>query len=660
MSANPGPISTLPEEIRRIIVERLGYGHFFVEPPAGIELEFWPHEELTWEIYHGRLLDAAQTRRQQSFESWNLYWIQDKRLSDQPILSVKFDTERYCLHVTRGIECYAWEAYDDGSNVILTREVRKWARELVATLDLRAYSNLEHLREDLGFRLFQAVIGTSRLPLTSLEAPLPGFTLGKLAYFPSMTGQGHALKLVGLNIEYALVNAQTTLEKVKAFEFVLRGSSPKELLALPARFAKRPPEAGVDVNQLPGFILSVFDEVSLSPYTHFVERMLGFLRDLDERGPLISPAQRADILSTILRRLGRHLTAFDLVTFHHRGANYPDLLMLDAVLKELLALAERWPDLFAPLTSKTKEQARACWLRLRGLRQGYFFRRRYEGHLVPDVPTSHGENMRVLPPSFRHLSEEQILDPSARQRRLFADDDIDSHVYPNANSALAASFQLLDLEPAELQELGTALVLDRPLGIFKHPTEPDQTLLLSYVAFSRTIAERRFREMHDLGMFDDEQFTKAQAKLAALKIDGIPIPKRSVPPRPGVPSLEDALKVAPDFVLLRTTRRTVNDFLTQYDVNAVRHRFPLELLPDTQRVVIVGGEGQGPASLMIHTAALRLEFAFDPKAGHVVHRCHEYPVGGLQLVRVWEPHMETGAMIPRDMRAENIRIGPRD
>jgi hypothetical protein len=401
--------------------------------------------------------------------------------------------------------------------------------------------------------------------------------------------------------------------------------------------------------------LRVFDEIALSPYTNFVDRMLEFLRNLEEQGTLTTAA-RADILCTILRRLGRHLTAFDLVKFHHRGANYPDLLLLDAVLKELLEMAERQPELVLPWEWDPVRDGRSIWQRMLGLQHGYFFRRRYEGHPIPDVPTSVGENMRVLPSPIPHVSEEAILDPACRTRLLFADDPIDDFKKPGPQRVVRLTFEY-PLHRSDIQELGTALFLDRPLGIFKHPTEPDQTLLVSYVAFSRSVAERRFRDMHDLGMLSDDQFTKAKEKVAAIQVDGVPIPPRSIPPRPGVPSLEDALKVAPDFVLLRTTRRTVNDFMTQFDLEPVKRRFPIDFLTASNPLVIASGAS--PGSLVIHGPSIRLEFTFDPKAGYVVHRCHEYPAGGLRLVRAWYPDPKTGSMTEADLQEIEIRIGPR-
>ena len=52
-------------------------------------------------------------------------------------------------------------------------------------------------------------------------------------------------------------------------------------------------------------------------------------------------------------------------------------------------------------------------------------------------------------------------------------------------------------QPEELAELGTALFLDRPFGVGKAPAEPDATLLLSYEAFSPSLAERRLDSLSE-------------------------------------------------------------------------------------------------------------------------------------------------------------------
>ncbi|HEV3078713.1 MAG TPA: hypothetical protein VGY66_03000, partial [Gemmataceae bacterium] len=66
--------------------------------------------------------------------------------------------------------------------------------------------------------------------------------------------------------------------------------------------------------------------VALSPYTEFVDRALSFI-NLAMRGP-DRDEDYVDFLSYLLRQTARHLTAYDLITFHHRGANYPDALLL--------------------------------------------------------------------------------------------------------------------------------------------------------------------------------------------------------------------------------------------------------------------------------------------------------------------------------------------
>src|SRR5207249_9137254 len=106
----------------------------------------------------------------------------------------------------------------------------------------------------------------------------------------------------------------------------------------------------------------MFHEVSLSPHTEFVPRTLAFLQTLREKEPrlirvshpnlemhhatpsppasggegsakiesdtrlartghgMLSQEHEADLLAWLVRQIHRHLNAYDLVTFHHRGA----------------------------------------------------------------------------------------------------------------------------------------------------------------------------------------------------------------------------------------------------------------------------------------------------------------------------------------------------
>src|SRR5581483_4189114 len=111
--------------------------------------------------------------------------------------------------------------------------------------------------------------------------------------------------------------------------------------------------------------------------------------------------------------------------------------------------------------------------RRRALRQGCLLRQQYQGHLVPDAPTSPGENARVYP-GYPHVPEEQLLQPLRRRRQLFAADPLPGLLGPRSRALLARS--LADLaDPAERAELGTAVFIDRPLGYTKLAGEPDQT-----------------------------------------------------------------------------------------------------------------------------------------------------------------------------------------
>src|SRR5262249_34514006 len=148
---------------------------------------------------------------------------------------------------------------------------------------------------------------------------------------------------------------------------------------------------------------------------------------------LLASSDQADFLSHLLCQQGRHLTAYDLITFHHRGANYPDALVIDAVLKALLAQAEREPSLLVDDVQDAEATRIKKRLRRGGLRQGWLLRSLYEGLPVPDAPTSEGENRRVLPAPFERVPEEQILQSGRRRKRLYENDPIKARLGPQSS-----------------------------------------------------------------------------------------------------------------------------------------------------------------------------------------------------------------------------------
>src|SRR5262249_10233631 len=147
------------------------------------------------------------------------------------------------------------------------------------------------------------------------------------------------------------------------------------------------------------------------------------------------------------------------------------------------------PDLF-------REAGDASRRRRRAVRQACALRRHYEMHPVPDMPTSPGENSRVLPEPHRRVPEEQVLHPHRRRRRLhqnaplthfFVDTDPRERIDAPLRLAILRQ-SLLDLRhPAERLELGIGLFIDRPFGYGKAVGEPDYTPLLAHEAFSASI-----------------------------------------------------------------------------------------------------------------------------------------------------------------------------
>jgi hypothetical protein len=202
---------------------------------------------------------------------------------------------------------------------------------------------------------------------------------------------------------------------------------------------------------------------------------------------------------------------------------------------------------------------------------------------------------------------------------------------------------LVDLyHPGELQELGMALFLDRPLGIFKSPGEPDQTLLFSYEAFSRSIAEGRLRLLaEDSALITiPGEFDELRNQLRNLAIEGIPLEPMGEASRPGAVSIADALKVADDFVFLRTTKKSLSDFLGLYQFEPLAHRIPMDYLTTSQPLLILRSmtkTGDSEGILVIHDARKRkrLELRVDPSRGYESRAGVEYPAAGLRVLNAW-------------------------
>src|SRR5262245_54217373 len=398
-----------PGLIREVLAEAMMAGQFFVSKAVSLE---WNHEqeEVFWEIFRGRSLDRAQTRQRRRFESWNLREINPAILDDEPMLSVKYDVDVGEVHVTRSILCYAWEAYADEEGAIQSRETVKRNRELVGSLQLSEYHAREDFLKDIGDLLFLAVVGTSRLPLTSEEAPHPAFTFGQWMYCYRPNAGDRPSANISEWIANSLPPELVWREIARLLEFVTRASPKDAIDAVSRNWLLRWSAVGHGPKDLLSLFRIVFEEISLSPYTDFVPKFICFLKSLVKQG-YISPADETDVLTYQLRLLCRHLNAFDLVRFHHRGANYPDALLLDELLWRLFVVAEAMPNLFLSQGGDSIADEKKKQLRRRALRLGWLARCQYVGLAVPEFPTSPGENNRVLPPPYGRLTEEEIINP---------------------------------------------------------------------------------------------------------------------------------------------------------------------------------------------------------------------------------------------------------
>lgn len=545
-------------QLELMLADALSASAFFTAPGVSVRIEVCAAETLRWEIFRGHLLDARQTREERTFRSWRL-WIDDPNApqgppgddANAPSVALRWDAAREELYVTRAILIRGWEVYESRPGFLESRPAARWSSELVGTIDFRApwrraASQDEHRRE-LAVVLAQAWTGVSRLPITSVEAPLPSFSLGRSGYDASLNLPPAATAEQLLCDAWRSPAAPGARWRLEMALRALQGPPCVEHIACsPDDSAQRAARAAL--------VESLFHGISLSPFTEFTERVLQLLaaaRDADQ----LSESQTVDLTSHMIRHLVRHLTAYDLVKFHSFGANYPDALWLDQLLRSLIQQVVRAPQRFLDAPDDDAANARAKRLRRRALRQGWLVRRMYEGHRVPDAPTSQGEHPRILPASFETAPEQQITEPGTRRRQLFADSPSRSLISPAAEAVWRAALEDLRDE-RELRELGAATFLDRPFGIFKPPGAVDRTPLLAYEACSRQIAQQRLADLRRFAGGDvaSALWEDASSVLETLAIAGVSASDLPGVSRQGVIMLEDARQASPDFVIVRTTR----------------------------------------------------------------------------------------------------------
>lgn len=632
-------------------VERaLRPGCFFVAPPAALRIEQVADESVRWEIFQGTLLDPAHTRQTQRFAAWHLFVDAGEAVAE-PLTSLRWQADEGRVYVTRQILCRGFEAYEDEPGVIRSRPVEKWSAELVGTAQVDPDRSAA-LAAELSRLVYLAIVGTSRLPITSLETPLPAFSLGQIAYLPQLAnGPQPWTDPLGF-LAAAMAGAESVEYQARALEMALRVPDAPPAASLIDVLAKHLGANDAGADRLTELLRAVFNGVALSPYTHFSDGLVELIVALSATS-WFGPARALDVLGTMLRNLCRHLTAFDLTLFHNFGANYPDALFLESLLAAYLQIANEQPELLL-------ETNRAGRLRRRALRQACLVRHNYEGHPVPDAPTSMGENLRVLPEPFVQVPEEQIQQTGQRRRKLFTDESTDAVLGTFGRRALAQSLDDLD-DPCELREPGMGSFLDRPLGVLKQPGEVDRTPLVSYQAFSRTMARRRVQQLAAAGWIDSARCDALLVALDKLMIRGVAVAELSPSARPGVVSIADAGKAAADFVLLRTTHRSLDELLSKYELRPLADVSPgtyewLSARPADALVVQRGSpDGTQSPTLRVHRHdALCLEFALPQRANPADAYRERGGVESvpLQIVRLVDSHGE------HDLAGQSIWLEP--
>lgn len=529
--------------VRDVIERILRAADFFVAADYRWRLEYIPQQTIRWEILLGQLLSPEKTRQTQTFASWQV-WLESLDSANPstpniPWLAVHWESEKRTVFVVRSLLVNGWEAVELSPGVITSRPAMKWLTELMATISIDPWSEDEFSR-DLLEALKRSSVGLSRLPITSPETPHPFYSLGKCC---SGLGIGalSALSAVPCSDPWELweheMRRARNGEPIRPwiFEFLVRAVRRDDCAPLARRFLSHCQETGDSPTKL---FQQMFQQMSLTPYTDFVDKLMDLVRLLADSNAL-GRMPMIDLLGYMLRHLVRHLNAYDLRRFHSFGANYPDALFLDALLQQLLAWASE-----DSLPFLGPAQAR---IRRRAIRMGWLMRMSYEGLAVPDQPTSQGENVRVFP-GHAAVPEVQIANPDSRTRRLFADQPTDGH-FQGPNAELLRQ-SILDLnDSCEQLELGTATFVDRPFGIFKQPGAADRTPLLANIAFSQQIIDTNW--MRIATARGDKELDSIQRLRFAEH--GIACDQYPIPVRPGVVSWGDAAMASPDFRWLTTT-----------------------------------------------------------------------------------------------------------
>jgi hypothetical protein len=537
----------------KLVSDVFSPGRFFVKQGQQLLTESPIEEAITWEVFRGQLLDKRHTRREESFFTAQAKLVSADVPAGAPLLSLRFAGASAVLHITRWLHCRIWEAVD-AKGAIDTVEVERWIEELVGSVELEKKGDYDTLVDQVRELIFHAAIGLSRLPLNSVETPLPAFSLGNVGYFPaSITREQPITQELELLSFVSSGSAKLPADSSRRLELFLRSADAEKIKAGVEMLSRQFAQIEKGERELLRLLRSVFNQTSLTPYTNFVDNSLSFARNLLASGAL-GLESFASFLFGLMRQTVYHLTAYDLENFHHLGANYPDALMLEKLLNEAFELDRNHPEVL-----RDESQPIQVRRRRRALLLGWWQYRLLSGLPVPDAPTSPGENRRILPAPHQAVPEIQLTQIGRRTKRLF-DQGID---FDTQRDVLVVALQEFN-EPELLLELGTALYLDRPFGSARPPATLDLTPLLSYQLFSRNVVRSRLRRIGKLepGLAARPGWAEAENRLEALAVAGIPAPAPTIAAR--TVRLQDCWRSADDYLIRRATPETIRQLRSYF------------------------------------------------------------------------------------------------
>lgn len=601
--SNPSHFAAPP--VVEILEKVITPGRFFVSPSIHLA---WRHEVETipWELYRGHVLDRTRTRERQTFESWNLCEPSDP----EPVLSIKFCPATNTLFVTRSIRCHTHEVTEE-RGLLQTRPVVRRIRELIGTVSLQERTSLTDLHDELVVLLTRAVVGCHRLPITSLESPMPEFSCGLLTYSSIDPTTNQFETCPKRWFERNRASASDRFQSARLLEFAIRSTSADRIGEL-AHHAR-------DLGDMSNVLRTMFCQVSLAPYTDFVPKALDFVDALVQVGAF-SEESRLDWWCWLLRLLTRHLSSFDLIDFHHRGANYPDALLLEELTRRLDNVLSVRPSSFMDRPDDPSDVQQQKRLRRRAVRQTWLIRRENQGLVVPSRPTTPGESQRVIPPFPVPLQDDaKAWQPSTRT--LFSDESILHESSASVRQVLEQS--ILDLShSSEVRELGVGLFLDRPLGYAKAVGEPDLTLMFSHECHSFDLASRRLALLAKV----------ASPPCGPAQTEGISWQCHEPRRRAGVVSLQDMQISRFAFRPSRTTQSSLREFQAQYQLASPTHVNLWRRIYEQIRLLVPSS--QSAEVLVGYDMAwqCRLKLQLDTSEGYAARRGTEFLRRGLTII----------------------------